>query len=101
MGMIVVVVFKSDHHPIRCTQIQLFPQPPSLEQRQTPSALCAFPLDVLSAHPAPEEVVVGEVFPELGYLSSLAERDGIEVSEDSKTDFSREECEGIHADDLR
>jgi hypothetical protein len=57
----------------RASLIQLNLQSPPLQKRQTPTALFAFPINVLPAHPAPEEIIVRERFPRFRHLGRAPE----------------------------
>jgi hypothetical protein len=98
--MRVPVLMTAHSHSSRGTSlVELHLQSPPFEKGQAPSAFLAFPLDVLPAHPAPEEVVVCKGFPGLGDLRGATEGDGVEVAEDTEIDFTGEKGEGVDADD--
>lgn len=54
----------------------------AFQQRQSPSTLCAFPVDVLLAHADPDGVGVGQGSPPLADLGGLGQADGVEVAQD-------------------
>ena len=98
--MRVLLVTSNSHgchgRAMRQFDLETFP----FEQRQTPATFLALPVDMLSTHSAPEEVIVGECFPGFRNLRGATEGDGIEVAEDAKVDFSGEKRERVYADDL-
>jgi hypothetical protein len=98
MVRMVMVSYRDGRGGTSILELHLEPFP--LEQRQAPSALLAFPVDVLSAHPAPEEVIVRERLPRFVDLRRAAEGDGVEVAEDAEVDLAGQEGEGVDADDL-
>ena len=53
-------------------------EPLSLQERQTPTAFGALPVDVLFAHLDPHGIGIGQLAPSLADLSSLCEAHGIE-----------------------
>ncbi|KAI3485147.1 hypothetical protein L1887_51584 [Cichorium endivia] len=71
------------------------------EERQAPAALFALAFDVLLAHVAPEQIVVGQLLPRAAHLCGAAEADGVEVTEHLERDLAREEREGVDADGQR
>ena len=71
----------------------------SLEERKTPTTLFTLAVNVLTAHTAPEKVIVGEGLPCAGDLGCAAKRYGVKVAEDAEGDFAGEKGEGVNADD--
>ena len=69
-----------------------------LEDRQTPAALQTLLSDVLFADASPEDIVVRETLPSSADLRGATQRRGIEVAENFKRDFAREDGEGIDTD---
>lgn len=55
---------------------------------------------MLSAHPPPEKVVVGETLPVPRDLNGTTEREGVKVGEDLERDLAREERERVEADEV-
>lgn len=70
-----------------------------LEQRKTPSTLCALETNMLLAHPVPNHIVVSESPPALADLGSVAERCGVEVREDAKGDLWGEDGQEVDAEE--
>ena len=63
---------------LSCVVAQLL----ALQQGQSPSTLCTFPVDVLLAHADPDGIGVGEGSPPLTDLGGLGQADGVEIAQD-------------------
>ena len=48
----------------------------------------------------PKDIIICKAFPFLAYLSSPAERSGVEVGEDPEGDFVGENREGVYSNDI-
>jgi hypothetical protein len=71
-----------------------------LQHRKTPAALVTSLSDVLLADASPEDIVVGQAAPSLGYLSSTAKGGGVQVLEYLERNFLRENDEGVDANQV-
>ena len=55
---------------------------------------------MLLADSPPEDIIICKALPFLVYLSSPAERSGVEVGEDPEGDFMGENGEGVYPNDV-
>ena len=75
--------------------------PTLLKDREAPPALGALLPDVLLADAAPEDVIIGEALPQSADLGGAAEGGRVEIAENLKGDFVREDGEGVYPDQMR
>lgn len=71
-----------------------------LQPREAPATLGALLTNMLLADSPPQDIVICKAFPFLAYLSSSAERSGIEVGEDPEGDFMGKNGEGVYTNDV-